>query len=452
MAEIRAFHALRFDSSRVNLADVLTQPYDKITPAMQDAYYHRSPHNLIRFELGKPEAADTPSFIPANQVQGYRGPLSSNVYTRAAGFLRQAQSEGVLRRDPKHSIYAYAQKFTNPTRPGEQLTRIGVIAAGRIYDYEEQVVFRHEQTLAKPKADRYNLLQTARTHSGQIFMIYEDAANEVENLICPEMAACPADERVVDEYGVENLLWRIDDEAIVAGVVRAVRDKRLLIADGHHRYETAREYRNACRASTNSADHNAAHEFVMMTLINMSSPGLVVLPTHRVVFGVAEFDAEKLALGLQEFCELKPADTSGPVPLAELGEMGRDGSAFGVVTSAGRLLARVLPGKAESLLAGISPLERRLDVTLLHELVLHRILGISPEAVREQRNVRYFRSADEAVNEVANGADAAFLLNSVPLTLMRDICYAGHLMPQKSTDFYPKLLSGLTLDNLDQSF
>ena len=172
------------------------------------------------------------------------------------------------------------------------MLRTGVIALGRIYDYEDRVVFRHEQTLAKPKADRCNLLQATRTHSGQLFMIYEDAENEVENIVCAAVANREADECVVDEYGVENLLWRIDDAKIVERVVGAMRDKRLMIADGHHRYETAREYRDDCR--TNSSDRNAPHEFVMMTLVNMNSPGLVVLPTHRVVFGVEGFDAEEV--------------------------------------------------------------------------------------------------------------------------------------------------------------
>ena len=208
MAEIRAFHALRFDSSKVKPADVLTQPYDKITPAMQDAYYRRDPYNLIRFELGKSEAGDNDS---------------SNVYTRAAEFLGGAQRDGVLRRDSAPCIYAYAQKFRSPSGSGQWMLRTGVIALGRIYDYEDGVVFRHEQTLAKPKADRANLLRATRTHSGQLFMIYEDAENEVENIVCEAVANREADESVVDEYGVENLLWRIDDAKAVERVAGAMR-------------------------------------------------------------------------------------------------------------------------------------------------------------------------------------------------------------------------------------
>ena len=229
-----------------------------------------------------------------------------------------------------------------------------------------------------------------------------------------------------------------------------MRDKRLMIADGHHRYETAREYRDACRANSN--DRNAAHEFVMMTLVNMSSPGLVVLPTHRVVFGLERFSLQKLMHGLEEFCELKRFARSTRGRLVKWAGMGNNSGTFRVVTPVGAVFARVLADKADALLKDVSPLERQLDVVMLHELVLHRILGISPEAVREQRNVRYFRSAEEAVEQVKSGANVAFLLNPVPLTVMRDMCYAGLVMPQKSTDFYPKLLSGLTLDNLDQCF
>ncbi len=201
-----------------------------------------------------------------------------------------------------------------------------MIALGRIYDYEDGVVFRHEQTLAKPKADRCNLLQATRTHSGQLFMIYEDAENKVENIICPAVAKREADEKVVDEYGVENLLWRIDDPEIVKQVAGAMRDKRLLIADGHHRYETARDYRDACRV--NSSDRNAPHEFVMMTLVNLNSPGWLCCRHTGSAFGVEGFDAEKLTRGLREFCELKRTTSSGAALLAELAEMGRGGTAF----------------------------------------------------------------------------------------------------------------------------
>jgi hypothetical protein len=190
----------------------------------------------------------------------------------------------------------------------------------------------------------------------------------------------------------------------------------------------------------------------MMTLVNMGSSGLVVLPTHRVVFGLEGFSLRKLMRGLEEFCELKRFARSTYGRLVKWAGMGNGSGTFRVVTPVGAVFARVLPDKVDVLLKDVSPLERQLDVVILHELVLHRILGISPEAVREQRNVRYFRSAEEAVEQVKNGANAAFLLNPVPLTVMRDLCYAGLVMPQKSTDFYPKLLSGLTLDNLDQCF
>jgi len=184
----------------------------------------------------------------------------------------------------------------------------------------------------------------------------------------------------------------------------------------------------------------------------MNSPGLIVLPTHRLVFGVEGFDPQSLKRRMQEFCEVKATAAQGPALLAELAQLGRERTAFAVVTRDGTVLAQAVPEKLDLLLSSFTPLERRLDVVVLHEVVLHGILGISPEAVREQRNVRYFRSTDEAIREVANGADATFLLNPVSLPVMRDLCYSGRVMPQKSTDFYPKLLSGMALDNLDQCF
>ena len=435
MAEILPFRALHYDPRKIpDLGAVVTQPYDKISPQMQARYYGLSPYNLVRIIRGR----TLPDDGPAN-----------NVYVRAASDFQAWIQSGVLASEHEPAIYPYHQEYEVPGQRGLRKERRGFIALLRLEDYSARVVHRHEETLSGPKADRLELLKATRAHYGQIFMLYSDPAGVVEGLLAAPAAEQPW-ERVTDEYGTRHTAWRTAEPKIIAGVTAAMSNKRLVIADGHHRYETASAYRDACRA--NSSDRNAPHEFVMMTLVNMNSPGLVVLPTHRVVFGVEGFDAEKLTRQLQEFCELKRTTSSGAGLLAELAEMGRGGTAFGVVTAGGRVLARVRADKVDNLLTDVTTLERQLDVVVLHEIVLHRILGISPEAVREQRNVRYFRSADEAVQQVANGANAAFLLNPVPLTVMRDLCYAGRVMPQKSTDFYPKLLSGLTLDDLDQCF
>ncbi len=237
MAEIIPFKAFRYDPDQVKLEDVLTQPYDKITPEMQAKYYERSSHNLVRIILGKSGETDTDAF---------------NIYTRAKEYFHDWRSSGILKQDAEPGIYAYSQTFTIPgTR--DLAERRGLIALGRIHDYADGVVFRHEQTLSKPRADRLNLLRATRAHFGQIFMLYSDPQGDIEALLKSKTDEDP-DTSVLDEYETLHRVWRIHDPALIQAVQHRMRDKKLLIADGHHRYETALTYRNERRAQTGSTD------------------------------------------------------------------------------------------------------------------------------------------------------------------------------------------------------
>jgi uncharacterized protein (DUF1015 family) len=431
MADIRPFRALRFDSTKVKFEDVLTQPYDKITPAMQDGYYQRSPHNLVRYELGKTEPGDSDA---------------NNVYTRASAFIADEMRAGVLVREQAPCVYGYRQRFEHPLHKREWLTRAGFIALGRVHDYDDGVVFRHEQTLSKPKADRLNLLRTARTHSGQLFMLYEDPECAIDRLLERVFSTSAPDVELVDEYGVSNQLFRLQDEKIPA----LMAGKRLIIADGHHRYETALTYRNERRAA---GEGSGPHDWAMMTFVNMSAPGLVILPTHRVVFGLDGWGAKHITEALGDFFSTESLPSREPASIQEaLADAGRDQTAFAVVTHDAALLLRAHPERTAQVLSGYREMQRHLDVLVLHKVILECALGICEEAVREQHNVRYHRWAADAIKDVDSGANAAFLMNPVPVELLRDLTFAGTLMPQKSTDFYPKLLSGLTLYSLDESF
>jgi uncharacterized protein (DUF1015 family) len=437
MADIRPFRALRYDPAKVKLEDVLTQPYDKITPAMQDAYYQRSPHNLVRYELGKAEPTD---------VDG------NNVYNRAKSFITEQLHSGVLVRDALPYYYAYRQRFEHPLHKGEWLTRTGFIGLGRIYDYDEGVVFRHEQTLSKPKADRLNLLRAARTHSGQIFMLFEDPDGKFNRFLEGLYAESEVEAEVVDEYGVTNQLC----PPIIGDALEHVMAKcRLIIADGHHRYETALTYRNEQRAA---GKVEGAHDWLMMTFVSMSAPGLIILPTHRVVFGMEGWHPGEVIVRLREFFDVEPLPSRDPKAvtdaLADAGRVVNDkrGTALAMVTRDAALLLRAHPDRTARVLAEYTDLQRQLDVLTSHKVVLEHSLAISEDAIREQRNVRYHRWAADAIRDVDSGANAAFLMNAVPMDLLRDLTFAGTLMPQKSTDFYPKLLSGLTLYSLDESF
>jgi len=439
MAQIIPFRALRYDPQRVPVDQAVTQPYDKISPSMQDRYYAASPYNLVRIILGRRESTDNPA---------------NTVYTRAAADFRAWRTDGVLRQDSAPSIYVYSQRFTAPGESAAQSPvheRRGFIALGRVEDYSARVVFRHEQTLAKPKADRLDLLRATRAHFGQIFMLYEDSG-EIDAALAAATRSAPVIE-LTDEYQVVNRVWQVSDPALIASVQKLMQDKKLIIADGHHRYETALAYRDERRAADASAAPDAPYEFLMMTFVNLNSPGMVVLPTHRVVRGLPSFSAEDFKNSSRKLFEVEEIDPAldGPRAAAILRDKGKSGTTLLAVTAnRAFLLGKLRAGAAASMLAGLSPRQQQLDVVQLHKCLLEGVLKLSEESIREQRNLSYVRDADEALAQVRSGkADIAFLMNPCRVQQVRDVAFAGEVMPQKSTDFYPKLLSGLTIYALE---
>ena len=435
MADISPFRALRYNSSKVSPGDVMTQPYDKITPTMQDKYYESSPYNLVQVILGKQQSDD-------NEQQ--------NVYTRAASLLKKWQDEGVLQADAEPSLYVYSQTFKVPGDPsGAEAERRGFIALGRVEDYDRKVVYRHEQTLSKPKADRLNLLQTTRAHCELIFMVYSDPADEVGKLLYQDG---PATVEMRDEYGVMHRMWKVSDPATVAAAIAKMADKKLIIADGHHRYETALNYRNQMREQAKSGDPEAPYERVMMSFVNMDTPGLVILPTHRVVFGLEGFNLYTKAMHVMKYFDIEDLGAVKDVPqvVQRLREAGSDHTALLAVTASNAFLLKAKRGVQSPSLKDLSEQQRSLDVVQLHKLILEEIIGMSEEDIRAQKHLKYIRDAAEAIDEVRKGdAQVAFLMNPVRMEQVRDIAFAGEVMPQKSTDFYPKMLSGLTIYSLD---
>jgi uncharacterized protein (DUF1015 family) len=438
MADIHPFRALRYDLQRVSAVQVLTQPYDKITPTMQDRYYAASPYNLVRIILG------------------YREPdnASDNVYTRAAAYGRDWRADGVLRQDPSPSIYTYSQTFTAPS--GATFERRGFIALGRVEDYSAQVVFRHEQTLSQPKADRLDLLRATRAHYEQLFLLYEDSG-EIDSLLAPQTLAAPAID-LADEYGVAHRVWQVSDAGVIAALQDKMRDKKLVIADGHHRYETALNYRNECRSNNRRgvqgavSNPQARYEFVMMTFVNMNDPGLLVLPTHRVVHSLGSFSADDFENSCRAFYEVEEVNPGLDATRANvlLHERGRAGTALLAVTPNRAFLLHSPKPAVAKFFAGLSPRQQGLDVVQLHKCLLEGVLRLSEESIRNQQNLSYLRDASEALAQVRKGeANLSLLMNACPVQQVRDVAFAGEVMPQKSTDFYPKLLSGLTAYALD---
>jgi len=345
---------------------------------------------------------------------------SDNVYTRAAQYLHDWTRDGILAQDPTPAFYAYFQDFDVPDTQ-ERATRMGFIGIGKVEDYSAGVVYRHEQTLSGPKKDRLELLRHTRGHFGQIFMLYPDREGSVDALLAKAAESAPELD-VLDEYGARHRLWPITDPATTELMQSLMSDKKLLIADGHHRYETALAYRNE-----NPGD--AAAEYVMMTFVNMYSPGLKILATHRVLRNLEGFQAAAL---------LTKARAAGWSVREGIPERGPQTSVRIGLVAASR--AYVLERQRR---------DGELDVPVLHTEILGDLLGISEESVRDERYITYVRGIEAAVAEVRErGAQAAFLLEPTPIEDMARIAFAGGVMPQKSTDFYPKLLSGVTIYRL----
>ena len=406
MAQIYPFQPYRYTEKAGSPDRLLTQPYDKISPAMRTRYLALSPYNLVRLILGERTPADSES---------------DSVYTRAAHSLNDWIASGILARDTEPGIFPYFQEFTVPDT-GERLVRKGFIALGAVEEYSAGVVHRHEQTLSGPKQDRMQLLRHTHAHFGQIFMLYPDPAGAIDTRLDEAARAKPLLE-VTDEYGAVHRMWKIAD----AGPIRQLMaDKKLLIADGHHRYETALAFHRENPGLPGS-------DRVMMTFVNMHSTGLKILATHRLVSGI--------------HTEGFPQSAAADFTIEEIDSPARLQQAWGdrpAKTVIGAAMGNRLYLMEARAAAG------ELDVRVLHERILAKSLGVSEEAVRDERHIRYIRGLDAALEEARQGAaQIAFLLKPTSIEQVAATSFAGGVMPQKSTDFYPKLLSGLTIYKLD---
>jgi uncharacterized protein (DUF1015 family) len=449
MADVRPLPGIRY-APETDLAAVVTPPYDVISPEAQARYYDRDPHNVIRLELGREERGDDEL---------------DNRYTRAALTFAEWRLNGVLLRDAP-ALYVYEQRFFSPTGRGERVRR-GLFARVRVEPWEAGVVLPHERTLAKPKDDRLKLTRATAATLSPIMALYDDPAAEVAAILTKVMRRKP-EVAFADEAGEGHRLWPVRDAATIARVARLFRDRQLYIADGHHRYETALAYREELRETRRALSPDDPANFTLMALCPIEDNGLVVLPTHRIVRGVV---AERLTLlpgELAGYFEMTPLGDHGGLgtldpeqTLAALEQAGEGGQrvAFVMLTPDGAYLLRQTAGGVAAM-DGLDPARggngvgssvawRRLDVAALHELALARALGINEEAVRGGEHVTYTRDAKvaiEAVRTGENGAQLAFLLNPTPPTAIRDVARAGDRMPQKSTYFYPKLITGLLIN------
>ncbi len=430
MTNIRPFRGLRYNPDKFcDLSDVITMPYDRIHEAEQAQYYDLSPYNYVRVILGRRTADDNDE---------------NNVYTRARGYLWNWLAEEIFIRDPAPALYVLEQTFKLPN--GTVYTRRGLTAALELSTFDEGVVLPHEHTLSGPKVDRLNLTRATAMAWEHIFMLYPDEAGAVNALLQPFLDShMPAlvHEKVI-EPDVEQAFWVINDPVLIAAVVAEMANKQpLIIADGHHRYETALNYRDEMRRQHPDAPPNAAFNYVMVTFVSMNDPGLVILPTHRLIHSYTKMDGRALLKGLEPYFVIESmADRTAME--AGLAAATMDHPRFGFYDGNYALLTLKTLNAMAAVAPDRDPHWRALDVAVLHELVIERVMGLSKESVRRLENITYLRDPEPGYVAVDKGeANFMFLLNPTRIEQVRACTVAGERMPQKSTDFFPKIVSGL---------
>ncbi len=434
MADVQPLRALHYDLSVVGaLGDVVAPPYDVIDAAQRAALIARSPFNVVAVDLPRPPAAGKGG---ADGQEGTDGE-SADPYRAAGELFESWQLQGAIARDTQPAIWAHTQRYTGPD--GAQQTRRGFFCRVRIEEYGPGRVRPHERTHPGPREDRLRLTRATRVNMSPIFSLYSDPAGTAWAALEPFLAQAPWGE-ATDGDGTVHRLWRVADGAAIAAVQAAARDSELLIADGHHRYETARAY-------AEEIDGEGDHRYVLMCLVALEDPGLTVFPTHRLVRGLDAERREALAQALERDFEVAevPAQELAPPP-------GEGPLQLGYIDSASRRPLRLRlrdQAIADAALAGHSEAYRRLDTGVLEALLLKRALGLSDDDVSHLRDFRYAREAGEALALVREGEyDVAFLMRPTPVAQVQDVAAAGENMPPKSTFFFPKLLTGLLFNPL----
>lgn len=430
MAQIIPFRGYRYDPAIVgSISDVVAPPYDRVYPDVQAACYQRSPYNIVRIIKGLAEDSDSEG---------------NNVYTRAAEYLNEWIGKEVLVRESEAALYAYHQTYTFE---GERLTRKGVIALGKL---EPEKVHAHEKTLTGPKEDRLKLMRATEANFGHIFMLYDDPTRSTEAalqvIVDSEAPVIEAE----DGDGNSHQVWRITDAEVIGVIQEALSDKDLYIADGHHRYETAVTFLGECEQQSWQPVAAESFEVRMMTLFNVAEPGMSIRPIHRLVHGVEGFDGAAFFQAAAEQFDVQMHDSFED--MASATKLGRHQHTFGCIAG-DSFVTLTLKDEAimDELVGSDRSLDyKRLDVSILHAAILDRLLGIDAQALEEQRNVTYTVDAEAGISMVTSGKEQLFFyLNATSPEEVVRVADHNEKMPQKSTDFYPKLLTGLVLTKME---
>lgn len=428
MAEIRAFHALRYNTAKAGRIEELTcPPYDIISGEQREEFLARNPYNVIRLELPKGE----------------------DPYTEAAGILERWMEEDILTLDMDPGLYIYEEEFLTQVDKGEIRRLRGLICRVKLEEFAAGVVLPHEETLSKAKEDRFRLMEATHCNFSQIYSLYQDKGHVTRKRLDNLTETCAPRYEFSDGL-VTHRLWVVNDPEAIAAIQEDFAGRKLYIADGHHRYETALNYRRHLKEQGILCPGS---DYVMMMLADMADEGLVVFPTHRLVRGLEGFDCRSMLQKSEAWFQVEPVADREAAQASLDAAYSRGQHAFACYDG-NKWHCLILKAAAvmKELLPEASGAYRELDVTILHNLILERLLGIDKENMAAQKNLTYTRSAEEAVQSVDRGESCCcFLLNPTRVEEIGAVASCGEKMPQKSTYFYPKLITGLVMNHLERS-
>lgn len=436
MAKVIPFQGLRYNTEKFKDLDAVTAPpYDIISPAEQQALYNKDEYNVIRLDYGMDFVSDDEK---------------NNRYTRSAAYLEKWIAEQQLKYDEKPAFYIYEQIFSlGKEDPSHSLK--GIIGLVQLEEFSKKVVLPHEETISKAKEDRLKLMQATASNMSQVYSLYMDDDKAIARLLEEQCDSAP-DLTFVTEDNITQNVWIITDDALTGRISELFAEKQVFIADGHHRYETALNYRRMRHAEDGTQEGTQSYDYVMMMLVSMNDGGLFVFPTHRMVRGLEKFDEVLLVGALtEEFAVSKIYFTEGDYAQIIADRLANtvDETLFGLYTGQNYyyLLKLKDAQSIDEVITDKSNAFKHLDVTVLHKLILEKHMGIDEENMKNQKNLVYTRDTHEAIVAVQNGEfNCVFFINPTKVSEIKEIAQANEKMPQKSTYFWPKLVTGIVMN------
>jgi uncharacterized protein (DUF1015 family) len=417
VANLKAFKGVMYNQDKLKIGNVIAPPYDVIPRAYQNELYERDPHNVIRLILGREE----------------------NWHASAANYFKEWREKNILTSEKIPTLYYLVQEFKSE---GKKYTRSGFIALCELIEFSKGVVLPHEKTLSKPKADRFELMKASNASFEQIFTMYTDKEKLIDKEFAGLNKTTPAFD--VTFEGIRNIIWKLQDEKKISKIIELMKDKQLYIADGHHRYETGILYRNFRKESEPNYKGDEPYNYILMYMCNIDDPGLVILPTHRAIFGLENFNYSEFKNKISEhFSWVEFNDKGSALNALKSHDVHayiikfQDKNEFVLIklkddTSIDKLIPE-----------NISKTVKNLDVSLLHNYILEKVLGINKEAQAQKLNLDYEKDADSVLELLKDKKyQMSFIINATKINEIVNISNEGNVMPQKSTYFYPKLYSG----------